>query len=168
MLQNKPIRKEYTSRKSIASALYDNISEQQRDTIIQQWYQLICAPSTNPLTITPRTRLRHVIICQVFVITFKYNRLVSNIALFNTIKLFVIALIVCFSYLRYGILLLYSCLTRNRRHCAFLRIQFIISVDLFLYPLMLYYRIKNLLQKVCTINYIKTSSNLRLCFIACF
>lgn len=98
-------KKENTSRKSIASALYDNISEQQRDTISQQCYQLICAPSMNPLTITPRTRLQHVIICQVFVINLKYNRLVGNIALFNTITLFVIALIVCFSYLRYGILL---------------------------------------------------------------
>lgn len=122
----------------------------------------------NPLTITPRTRLQHVIICQVFVITLKHNRLESNIALFNTITLFVVALIVCFSYLRYGILLLYSCLSRNRRHCAFLSIQFIISVDFFLYSLMLYYRIKNLPQKFCTINYIKTSSVLRLCFIACF
>lgn len=168
MLQNNPIRKEYTSRKSIASALYDNISEQQRDTISQQWYQLICAPSMNPPTITPRTRLRHVIMCQVFVITLKHNRLVSNIALFDTITLFVFTLIVCFSYLRYGILFLYSCLSRNRRHCAFLNIQFIISVDLFLYPLMLYYRIKNLSQKVCAINYIETSSDLRLCFIACF
>lgn len=168
MLLNNPIRKEYTSRKSIASSLYDNISEQQRDTISQQWYQLICAPSMNPPTITPRSRLQHVIIYQVFVITLKHNRLVSNIALFNTIKLFLIALIVCFSYLRYSILLLYSCLSRNRRHCAFLSIQFIISVDLFLYPLISYYRIKNQSHKVCAISYIETSSDLRLCFIACF
>lgn len=87
------IRKEYTPRKSIATTLYDNISQQQRDTISSTMVSADLRPFHEPSNNnTEDARLQHVIIFQVFLITLKRDKLARD----NTIKLFLIALIVGF------------------------------------------------------------------------